>query len=148
MHLKNMTKRILVPLSERERDEAILPLVGALARESGATVRLLRVYPVPEIILGSNDRVLAYVDQEMDRLNGEGLVHLKGAELRLEGVPVEHVVRFGETVEEILLEVGAWSADLIALTAPNRGRLWSAISPGVADQVSRQSTTPTLALRA
>jgi nucleotide-binding universal stress UspA family protein len=147
MHLKNMTKRILVPLSERERDEAILPLVGALARESGATVRLLRVYPVPDIIVGSNDRVVAYVDQEMDRLSREGLIHLKGAELQLDGVPVESVVRFGEPVEEILLETEAWSADLIALRTASRSRLWSAIAPGVADRVSRQSTRPTLALR-
>ncbi|HSF06798.1 MAG TPA: universal stress protein [Methylomirabilota bacterium] len=142
-----MTKRILVPLGERERDEAILPLVGALARESGGTVRLLRVYPVPEIVLGSNDRVLAYVDQEMDRLSREGLIQLKGAELQLDGVPVESVVRFGEPVEEILLETEAWSADLIALRTARRSRLWSAISPGVADRVGRQSTTPTLALR-
>lgn len=143
-----MTKRILVPLGERERDEAIVPLVGALARDSGATVRLLRVYPVPEIIVGSNDRVVAYVDQEMDRLTREGLDRLKAAELPLDGVPVEHVVRFGTPVEEILLEAEAWEADLIAVTTSGRGRLWNAIAPGVADQVSRQGGTPTLALRA
>ena len=143
-----MTKRILVPLGERERDEAIVPLVGALARESGATVRLLRVCPVPEVIVGDNGRVVAYVNQEMDRLNREGLGQLKAAELPLDGVPVEHVVRFGAPVEEILLEAEAWGADLIALTTSARGRLWHAISPGVADRVSRQAATPTLALRA
>ncbi|MGH7314411.1 MAG: universal stress protein, partial [Candidatus Rokuibacteriota bacterium] len=134
--------------SDREGDETILPLVAALARESGATVRLLRVYAIPEIIVGTNGRVVAYVDQEMARLNGEGLARLQAAEFRLDGVSVEHVVRFGEPVEEIVLEAEAWSADLIALSTSNRGRLWSAISPGVADQVSRQTTTPTLALRA
>lgn len=143
-----MTKRILVPLSDRESDDAILPLVAALAREAGATVRLLRVYSIPEIIVGSHGRVVAYVDQEMDRLHSEGLAQLQAADFRLDGVPVEHVVRFGEPVEEILLEAEAWSADLIALTTSNRGRLRSAIFPGVADQVSRQTTTPTLALRA
>lgn len=143
-----MTKRILVPLSDRERGDAILPLVAAVAREAGATVRLLRVYSVPEIIVGTNGRVVAYVDQEMDRLNGEGLAQLKAVEVGLDGVAVEHVVRFGAPVEEILLEAEAWSADLIALTTSRRGRLWSAISPGVADQVSRQAPTPTLALRA
>ncbi|MGH7307705.1 MAG: universal stress protein [Candidatus Rokuibacteriota bacterium] len=143
-----MAKRILVPLGERERDEAIVPLVGALARESGATVRLLRVYPVPEVIVGANGRVVAYINQEMDRLNREGLGQLKAAELRLDGVPVEHVVRFGAPVEEILLEAEAWDADLIALTTSDRSRLWRAISPGVADRVSRHGATPTLAFRA
>ncbi|MGH9894315.1 MAG: universal stress protein, partial [bacterium] len=104
-----MTKRILVPLSDREGDDASVPLVAALARESGATVRLLRVYSIPEIIVGTNGRVVAYVDQETDRLNGEGLAQLKAAEFRLDGVPVEHVVRFGDPVEEILLEAEAWS---------------------------------------
>lgn len=42
-------KRVLVPLSGNESDEATAPLVGTLARQSGATVRLLRVFPVPEV---------------------------------------------------------------------------------------------------
>jgi nucleotide-binding universal stress UspA family protein len=142
-----MTKRVLVPLGERERDEMVLPLVAALARELGATVRLLRVYPSPEMIVGTNGRVVAYVDQEMGRLNGEGLDQLQAADFRLDDVTVEHAVRFGDPVEEIVLEADAWSADLIALSAASRGRLVSAIVPGVTDQVSRRTTIPTLVLR-
>jgi len=40
-----MAKRILVPLSGRERAESVLPLVADAARSSGATLRLLRVAP-------------------------------------------------------------------------------------------------------
>lgn len=143
-----MAKRILVPLSGREREEAILDVVGTMARESGASVRLLRVFPVPAMMVRANGRVVSYLDQEMDRLNHVGLVQLQTAELRLDGVPVERVVRFGEPVEEIVLEADAWAADLIALTGARRGRLAAAIAPGVAEQVSRRTTTPTLALRA
>jgi nucleotide-binding universal stress UspA family protein len=100
------------------------------------------------MVVGSNDRVVAYVDQEMDRLNREGLGRLQAVAPQLDGVPVEHVVRFGAPAEEIVLEAETWGADLIALTSSGRGRLWSAIAPGVADQVSRQSATPTLSLRA
>jgi len=67
-----MTKRILAPISAEERSEAVVPLVAALARETGATVRLLRVFPVPERIVGDHGRTVAYVDQEMARLTGEG----------------------------------------------------------------------------
>jgi nucleotide-binding universal stress UspA family protein len=143
-----MAKRILVPLSGQERDEAILDVVGAVARESGASVRLLRVFPLPTMMVRANGRVVSYVDQEMDRLNHVGLAQLQSAELRLDGVPVERVVRFGEPVEEIVLEADAWAADLIALTGARRGRLAAAITPGVAEQVGRRTTTPTLALRA
>ena len=142
-----MTKRILVPLSDEEGDDTILPLVAALARESGATVRRLRVYAIPENIVGTNGRVLAYVHQEMDRLNSEGLAQLQAAEFQLDGVPVEHVVRFGDPVEEILLEAEAWSADLIALTTSTRARLWGALFPGVAEQVSHKAPMPTVVLR-
>jgi nucleotide-binding universal stress UspA family protein len=142
-----MAKRILMPLSGRERDEAVLSLVGALSPESGVTVRLLRVSPIPEMILEPSGRVVAYVNQEMERLSSEGLADLKIAQLQLDGMPVERVVRFGEPVAEILHEAEAWGADLIALTASRRGRLWSALFPGVADQVSRTAPTPTLILR-
>ena len=42
-----MAKRILAPIDLREDHEAIVPVVAALARDTGATVRLLRVVPVP-----------------------------------------------------------------------------------------------------
>jgi len=66
------TKRILVPLDGDERSEAIVPLVAAVARDGGATVRLLRVYPVPERREGTHGRTVEYVDQAMSRLTAEG----------------------------------------------------------------------------
>lgn len=142
-----MTKRVLVPLGQRERDEMVLPLVAALARGFGATVRLLRVYPGPEMIVGAKGRVVAYVDQEMARLNSEGLDQLQAADFHLDGVTVEHAVRFGDPAEEIVLEADGWSADLIVLSASPRGRFASAWAPGVADEVGRRATAPTLVLR-
>ena len=43
-----MAKRILVPLDETTEHEAILPLVADIARQAGATVRLLHVAGPPE----------------------------------------------------------------------------------------------------
>lgn len=142
-----MAKRILVPLSGGERDGAIVPLVGALARESGATVRVLRVFPIPEMIVGPNSRVVAYVDQEMARLSGDGLAHLRTVEARLDGVPVESVVRFGEPIEEILLEADAFGADLIAVTTANRSWFSRAVLPGVAERVFRKAEIPVMLVR-
>ena len=142
-----MAKRILTPLDARERSEAIAPIVAALARGAGSTVRLLRVFPVPDRVIGTNGRTVAYSDQEMARLTAEGLDDLRRVEAQLEGIPVESVVRFGEAAEEILLEAEAFDADLIALTASRRGRLRRALVAGVAERVAGKAPVPTLLLR-
>jgi len=142
-----MAKRILAPIDTRERSEAIVPLVAALARDAGSTVRLLRVFPIPELVVGAHGRTVAYVDQEMARLTAEGLADLHQLETELTGVPVEAVVRFGEPVEEIALEAEAFEADLIALGSGRYGRLRSALAPGIAEQVARVADVPTLTLR-
>jgi nucleotide-binding universal stress UspA family protein len=141
------TKRILAPMSADESSEGIVPLVAALAREAGATVRLLRVFPVPERIVGNHGRTVAYVDQEMARLTDEGLEELARVETALPGVPVERVVRFGDPEEEILVEADAFGADLIALTAARRNRLQRVLAPGVAERLAGKSPVPTLVLR-
>ena len=102
-----MVKRILAPIGERERSEAIVPVVSALAHGAGSTVRLMRVFPVPEGVVDSDGRTVVYSHQEMERLTSEGLHDLARIQAQLEGIPVESVVRFGNPVEEILLEAVA-----------------------------------------
>jgi len=142
-----MPKRILVPLDRHEASERIVPLVGAVARDTGATLRLLRVAPVPENVVSPQERVVAYADQEMARLTYEGDEDLQRVEALLPGVPVERVVRFGEAVDEILLEAEAFDADLVAMAAPRRGRLRAALAPDVAERVAARAAVPVLVLR-
>jgi nucleotide-binding universal stress UspA family protein len=142
-----MAKRILAPIDVRERAETIIPIVAALARDAGSTVRLLRVFPVPDRVIGSHGQTVAYSDQEMARLTAEGLEELQRVEAELIGVPVETVVRFGEPAEEIAREAEAFGADLIALGADRQGYLRTALAPGVADRVTYKSPVPTLTLR-
>jgi len=142
-----MVKRILAPIDAREPSEKIVPVVAALARDAGSTVRLLRVLPIPTQVVGNHGRIVAYADQEMARLTAEGLADLRHVEAALDGVPVEAVVRFGEPAEEIVREAEAFDADLIALGAERSSRLQSAFTPGVAERVARAATVPTLTLR-
>jgi nucleotide-binding universal stress UspA family protein len=142
-----MAKRILAPIDADERSETVVPVLAGLAHGSGASVRLLRVFPVPEQIVGTHGRVIAYVDQEMSRLTAEGLHELAQIEAQLGSIPVESVVRFGEPVEEITLEAEAFEADLITLTADRAGRVRRAIAPGVADRVVEKTEIPILTLR-
>jgi len=141
-----MAKRILVPIDADEGSEAIVPVVAPFARHSGAAIRLVRVSPVPERVVGIYGRTIAYADQEMARLTAEALDDLHRVEHDLHGIPVDSVVRFGDPVEEILVEAEAFEADLIALVSSHRGALRRALSPGVAQRLIRKAPVPTLAL--
>jgi nucleotide-binding universal stress UspA family protein len=142
-----MAKRILVPLDGHEAGEAITPIVAALASESGASVRLLHVARIPELVVGPYGRTVAYVDQQMARVTEDTLRDLTHIEAQFVGVPVESTVRFGDPVEEILLEAEAFDADLIALTTSRRSRLSTVFATGVAEQVVRKASIPALVLR-
>ena len=142
-----MAKRILVPLDQSVLAEGVLPLVDDLARGEGAVVRLLYVAPAPHTRVSEDGLVVAYADQEMQRLEAEGRDYLSKAEVQLGGVPVERVVRFGDPLDEILREAAAFDADLIAVTTAGRSGLSRAILGSVAEQVMRKAEVPVLLLR-
>jgi nucleotide-binding universal stress UspA family protein len=130
-----MAKRILVPLDRSERAEAVLPIVADIARSSGGSVRLINVARVPEQKFGDYGRVVAYESQEIERVTYS----------RLDYVPVESVVRFGDPAEEIAHEAEAYGADLIAVTAPRRGWL-RRLYGSLANTLRRKMTVPLLVL--
>jgi nucleotide-binding universal stress UspA family protein len=143
----SMAKRILVPLDRTTASAAILPLVADVARGAGPTLRLLHVAPVPDAVEREDGRVIAYADQEMARLESEGLEYLDGLAATLPDIAVECVVRFGQPVREILVEAEAWDADLIAVTA-TRTRWFDRIRRRrVADRIFRQGSVPVLVYR-
>jgi nucleotide-binding universal stress UspA family protein len=134
-----MAKRILVPLDQSPTAEAIVPLVADAARGAGATVRLLHVAPVPEALVAKDGRLVAYADQEMARLEAEGVDYLRAVEARLGGVPAQCVVRYGEPAEEILREAEAFGADLIAVSTAGRGGIRRVAFGSVAEAVFRKA---------
>ena len=142
-----MAKRILVPLDQSDEARSALPIVADLARGSGATVRLLHVAPIPHERVTAEGRVVAYANQEMERVEQDRQGYLRTAAPELEGVPVERVVRFGDPAEEIVLEAEAFGADLIAVTTRGRGWLRHALG-GVIGKLFRRSDVPVLLLGA
>jgi len=143
-----MAKRILVPLSGREGAEAVLALVADAGRSGGATVRLLRVAAYPRMRTGPDGRVIAYVDQETNRLEGESQRYLRDVEARLDGVAVERRVAFGDPADEIVREAEAFDADLIAMATPRPRWLTRRLSGKVARRVFRRASAPVMLLRA
>ncbi len=142
-----MAKRILVPLDRATEADSLLDLVGDIGRGAGARVRLLHVSRVPDTVLDEDDRVLAYADQEMARLEAEGLDYLRGFEARLADVAVDSVVRFGDPVEEIMKEVSAFGAELLVLSTRSRSAVARAILGSVAEHVFRKAETEVLLYR-
>lgn len=142
-----MAKRILVPVERATVAEALLDLVGDVARSSGAHVRLLHVWPVPDTVLDEQDRVVAYADQEMARLEAEALDDLRRFEARLAGLAVDAVVRFGDPVREILREAKAFGADLIVLSTRLRSPVALAVLGSVAEHVFRKADVEVMLYR-
>lgn len=142
-----MAKRILLPLDQSVAAESVIPLVAATARGSGATVRLVHVAPMPENRVDQAGHVIAYSDQERERLEAEGMDYLRTVELGFEGVPVECVVRFGDPAEEILHEAEAFNADLVAVTTAGRSGVGRTLFGSVAEKVFKHSEAPVLLFR-
>jgi len=143
-----MAKRILVPLDESSVAEVVVPLVADIARGGGATVRLLQVAPVPRNRVSEEGRVLANADEEMARLETEGLDYLRTVEIQFDGGgEVECVVRFGDAVDEILLEAEAFGADLIAVTTEGRSAVGRALLGSVAEQVVSKADAQVMLIR-
>ena len=142
-----MAKRILMPLDQSEVAEAAVPVVADAARGAQATVRLLHVAPVPGNRVDEGGRVVAYADQEMERLRSEGLDYLHAIEVQFGETPVECVVRFGDPVPEILAEAEAFDADLIAVTTTGRSGVSRALFGSVAEQILRKARATVMLMR-
>ena len=125
----------------------MLPVVADLARAGGGSIRLLRVEPLPNNCVDVDGRVVAYADQEMARLEAEGLDYLRSVATRLGGIHIESCVRFGDPLDEILKEADAFDADLIAVTTAGRSGLGRAVLGSVAERVFRKAETPVLLYR-
>jgi universal stress protein A len=142
-----MAKRIVVPLDLTIETEAVLPLVADVARGAGSTVRLLHVAPRPGNPVDSERRVAVYAGHERERLEAEALDYLNTVELQFDGIPVESAVRFGDPVDEILLEAETCGADLIALTARDAHPLTGLVLAGTTEQVCRRAEVPVMVFR-
>ena len=142
-----MAKRILVPLDQTLDSESVLPWVADAARGGESAVRLILVFPVPDNVIGKDGHLVAYADQEIARLEGEGMDYLRAIEAKLGGLAVECAVRFGEPVKEILKEADTFRADLIAMTTRRRHQLSRLVLGSTAEQICRRTELPVFVYR-
>lgn len=90
-----MAKRILLVVREGAHAARVSAAVsaGRLARESGGAVRMMYVSPLPPARMDRHDRMVANIDQEMMRIDGEGEDCL--ARLAAEIADARRLVDFG-----------------------------------------------------
>jgi nucleotide-binding universal stress UspA family protein len=79
----------------------------------------------------------------MEPLETESLNHLNGVSAR-HGLSAECLVRFGDDADEILREVEAYGADLLAVTTAGENGLKRLVMGSVADEVFRRARVPVL----
>ena len=134
---------ILVPLDGASGSEVVLDSIGEIARAEGASVRLLRVHlPVHEVEV--EGRVVAYADQEAERVEAEAKEYLESAAASLGSIAVSLAVRFGEPVEQIVAEADAVGATLIAMATHRRTGIARIVKGSVAERVERSTAIPVL----
>lgn len=141
-----MIKRLLVALDAAESTEDVLPVVAVHAT-AGTAVRLMHVAALPDTVVTPEGRTVAYADQEMARLEGLWSDSLGAAASRLHGA-VDHVVRFGDPVAEILTEAEAFGADAILVTTGTRSSMKRALLGSVAEAILRRARSGVLLYRA
>jgi nucleotide-binding universal stress UspA family protein len=140
-----MLKRVLVPIDGSDAAEDILPVVTMLAT-TGSTIRLIHVAPMPENVVTAEGRTVAYADQEMARVQALWSDALRDTAVRVHGA-VDHVVRFGDPVSEILTEAEAFAADTIVVTTSTRSSVRRALLGSVAEAMLRRARIGVLLYR-
>ncbi|MBX9579374.1 MAG: universal stress protein [Gemmataceae bacterium] len=138
-----MLRTVLVPLDGTAFGEQALPVATAIARRTGARVRLVHVHRpvlVDQHTLGATAEFAAREEErrKLARVAGE---------LAAAGIPAEHALLDGPVVETLVRHAGEVAADLVVMTTHGRGPLSRAILGSVADPLVRHLTAPTLLVR-
>lgn len=141
--------RLLVPLDGSEFAEAALPVAESLADALGGTLLLLRVVRLPEAPLTEDGKVIAYVDQELERLRAEAQDYLARVArgLAVGHSAVESAVRVGEPSDAIVAASREFNASLVIMATHGRTGLSRLLLGSVADGVLRRGRVPVMLVR-
>ncbi len=136
---------ILVPLDGSPGSESVLGAVGELARTHRAKVRFVHVVkPVETVRTEDDTRIVAFTDQESERVERETQTYFKALEARLPGVTFEGTVRFGDALTSIVEEAESTGADLIAMATHRRSGIGRLVNRSLAGRLRRATTIPLL----
>jgi nucleotide-binding universal stress UspA family protein len=138
---------LLVPLDGSAPAEAALPYAEALARLTGATVRLLSVAERRPRFLTARSEHVAASREQAERTYLEQYQATVASELQERGIPATATVLVGDPTDEILTTADADAHTLVVMATHGRGVLDRWELGSVADKVLRLCVRPTLMIR-
>jgi nucleotide-binding universal stress UspA family protein len=145
-------EHILIALDGSELAEQTLGLATALARQTGATLHLVRVveplWSSAYAAYGSGGMAVdaTQIAELMVRMEQEArsyLSRIAGA-IQAEGISVEWTAKVGHPVSEILLAASAVPADMILASSHGRSGLSRVVLGGVTASLMHRSLVPLL----
>jgi nucleotide-binding universal stress UspA family protein len=132
-----MFERLLVPLDGSAQAAVALPLAQALARQTGAAMRLLRVVPV--VGKGTKDPGANEAKSNLTEI---------AAELSAGDIRVDIDVRTADDAgAAIVREARDWAANAIVMATHGRSGLARVVRGSVAQRVLAESPVPVVLLR-
>lgn len=144
-----MYKRILVGFDDSEVAQLALAEALKLAKEGGATLRI--VHAVDVMLLSTGE---VYMDLEAYRRErvqaGQDILERAAAQASETGVAAESTLVEVEGTQfsnAIIAEARRWSAELIVLGTHGRGALAHLLMGSVAERVVRHSPVPVLLVK-
>lgn len=141
-----MFRRILIPVDGSAASDAALSEALKLAREQGATLRLVYICEPLQYILAEGPVDLSAEVRRQGELVIAAAASMAGkAAVAAETALVETADR--RVAEAIVEEAIRWGADLIAMGTHGRRGFEHLILGSVAEGVARRATVPVLLLR-
>jgi nucleotide-binding universal stress UspA family protein len=143
-------RKILVPIDGSPASNRGLAEAIALAKDQGASLRLVHV--LEETILGPGAETMVYLDNTADLLSEAGRTLVARAETaaRESGLQSESIIleiRGVRAADAIVAEANAWGADLIVLGTHGRRGAERLIMGSDAEEIVRTSPVPVLLVR-
>jgi nucleotide-binding universal stress UspA family protein len=147
-----MYKKILVPLDESKRSEAILPHVENLARCFDAQIILLNIFEPVRIYSSFQGYVPEFesIQQKFEATIRDTERYLKGlvGEFREKNISAKLIVEEGSVVSTIMRIAEREEADLIAMSSHGRTGLSRVFYGSVTAGVLNHTNRPLLLIRA
>nr|BBH87168.1 universal stress protein UspA [Thermosporothrix sp. COM3] len=142
-----MFQRILIPLDGSERAETVLPIVGALARFSGAEVIAARVIPSASNYTWAVGQEMILLGDYIRREQDEAEEYLNSLAEKQRDMRFSTRLAQGDSARQILDVANEEQCDLIVLCSHGATGVERWLMGSVAHHVSRHSTIPVLMLR-
>ena len=143
-------RKILVPIDGSSTSNRGLIEAIQLAKDQGATLRLVHV--LDELILGAGAEAVVYLGNTVGLLReaGEQVVAEAEAVVRASGLKPESVIREtmgGRAADSIVAEASAWGANLIVLGTHGRRGASRLVMGSDAEEIVRTAPVPVLLVK-